>query len=99
MTKEKDKDEEGVDGDIESNVDETMIDGQRKAKKKKDTSKAATDDDGYMTFSMPWSLTSGYGITMRENTSGTSSIQVVCVILISLRRLLTSVETFCISEG
>ena len=69
--KKKDKDEEGVDTDIESNVDETMIDGQRKAKKKKDTSKAATDDDGYMTFSMPWSLTFGYGITMRENTSGT----------------------------
>ncbi|MDN5553307.1 putative LPS assembly protein LptD [Prevotella sp.] len=69
--KKKNNDEEGVDTDIESNVDETMIDGQRKAKKKKDTSKAATDDDGYMMFSMPWSLTFGYGITMRENTSGT----------------------------
>lgn len=69
--KKKDKDEEGLDTDIESNVDDTMIDGQRKAKKKKDTSKAATDDDGFMTFSMPWSLTFGYGITMRENTSGT----------------------------
>ena len=69
--KKKDADEEGVDTDIESNVDETMIDGQRKAKKKKDTSKAATDDDGYMMCSMPWSLTFGYGITMRENTSGT----------------------------
>jgi len=68
--KKKNNDEEGVDTDIESNVDETMIDGQRKAKKK-DTSKAATDDDGYMMFSMPWSLTFGYGITMRENTSGT----------------------------
>lgn len=68
--KKKNKDEEGIDTDIESNVDETMIDGQRKANKKKDTSKAATDDDGYMMFSMPWSLTFGYGITMRENTSG-----------------------------
>ncbi|MBP7098042.1 MAG: LPS-assembly protein LptD, partial [Prevotella sp.] len=69
--KKKNEDEEGLDTDIESNVDETMIDGQRKAKKKKDTSKAATDDDGYMMCSMPWSLTFGYGITMRENTSGT----------------------------
>src|SRR5574344_841288 len=69
--KKKNKDEEGIDTDIESNVDATMIDGQRKANKKKDTSKAATDDDGYMMFSMPWSLTFGYGITMRENTSGT----------------------------
>lgn len=32
--------------------------------------KAETDADGYMRFNMPWSLTFGYGITMRENTSG-----------------------------
>ena len=32
---------------------------------------AETDEDGYMQFSMPWSLSIGYGITMRENTSGT----------------------------
>jgi hypothetical protein len=31
---------------------------------------AETDGDGYMTFSMPWSITFGYGITMRENTQG-----------------------------
>ena len=31
---------------------------------------AETDEDGYMAFSMPWSLSFGYGITMRENTSG-----------------------------
>jgi hypothetical protein len=62
------KDEEGVDTDIESNVDEDMIEGQRGAKKKSGGGKAETDDDGYMKFSMPWSLTIGYGITMRENT-------------------------------
>lgn len=66
----KDEDEEGMDTDIESNVDEDMVRGQRGARKKKDTGKAETDDDGYMRFSMPWSLTVGYGITMRENTSG-----------------------------
>jgi hypothetical protein len=32
--------------------------------------KAETDENGYMKFSMPWSLTFGYGISMRENTSG-----------------------------
>ena len=63
-------DEEGVDTDIESNVDETMIEGQRGAKKKDSGGKVSTDGDGYMQFSMPWSLTFGYGITMRENTSG-----------------------------
>lgn len=63
-------DEEGVDTDIESNVDDTMIEGQRGAKKRERGGKAETDADGYMSFSMPWSLTFGYGITMRENTSG-----------------------------
>ena len=28
-----------------------------------------TDKDGYLKFSMPWSLTVSYGVTMRENTS------------------------------
>ena len=69
--KDKNKDdEEGTDTDIESNVDDTMINAQRGAKKKSGGGKAATDQDGYMRFSMPWSLTFGYGITMRENTSG-----------------------------
>ena len=62
--------EEGVDTDIESNVDDTMINAQRGAKKKSGGGKAETDKDGYMRFSMPWSLTFGYGITMRENTEG-----------------------------
>ena len=62
------RDKEGVDTDIESNVDEDMIEGQRGARKKREGGKTATDDDGYMLFNMPWSLTFGYGITMRENT-------------------------------
>ena len=63
------KDDEGVDNDIESNVDDDMIEGQRGAKKS-GGGKAETDEDGYMKFKMPWSLTFGYGITMRENTQG-----------------------------
>ncbi len=66
----KGNNEEGVDTNIESNVDDTMIEAQRGAKKKSGGGKTETDYDGYMTFSMPWSLTFGYGITMRENTSG-----------------------------
>ena len=61
----KDDDDEGIDTDRESNVDDEMVNAQHGAKK---NSKAKTDDDGYMAFSMPWSLTFGYGITMRENT-------------------------------
>jgi hypothetical protein len=64
-----DDDDEGIDTDIESNIDEDMERGKHSAKKGSG-GKAETDDDGYMVFSMPWSLTIGYGITMRENTSG-----------------------------
>ena len=62
-------DGEGTDTNIESNVDDVMEKGKHKAKKKSG-SVAETDEDGYMKFSMPWSLTFGYGITMRENTGG-----------------------------
>lgn len=61
------QDDDDTDTGVESNVDEDLVNGQ-KAAKKKDTGKAETDDDGYMRFSMPWSLTVGYGISMRENT-------------------------------
>ena len=64
--KKKDDDDEGLDTDRESNVDDDMVKGQTGAKKQ--ASKAKTDSDGYMTFSMPWSLTFGYGISMREDT-------------------------------
>lgn len=66
----KDDDDEGIDTDINSNVDDEMIKAQNGAKKRSSGGKASTDDDGYMRFSMPWSITFGYGITMRENTSG-----------------------------
>lgn len=62
-------DDEGIDTDIESNIDEDMIEAQHGARRKSGGGKADTDEDGYMTFNMPWSLTFGYGITMRENTT------------------------------
>ena len=73
-----DDDRNGIHGDqedewdteVETNVDDDMIKAQNGAKKKKSSGKAETDADGYMTFNMPWSLTFGYGITMRENTGG-----------------------------
>lgn len=68
--KDNNDDDEGIDTDINSNVDDEMIKAQNGAKKRSSGGKASTDDDGYMRFSMPWSITFGYGITMRENTSG-----------------------------
>jgi len=58
-------DDDEMDTDIESNVDDTLEKGKNGAKK---SGKAKTDSDGYMAFKMPWSLTFGYGVTMREDT-------------------------------
>ena len=55
--------------DPETNEDKTLQEGQRGAKKK-DAGKAETDEDGYMKFSIPWSLSFGYGISMREDVGG-----------------------------
>ena len=66
--KKDDNDDEGMDTDVESNVDDDMVKGQRGAKGGNNGGKAETDADGYMRFSMPWSLTIGYGVTMREDT-------------------------------
>ena len=59
-----------MDTDVESNIDDVQINGQKGLRKKKKKGKSETDDDGYMKFSMPWSLTVGYGVTISENTSG-----------------------------
>ena len=65
--KRKGDDDEGLDTDIESNVDDNIEKGKTAAKKS-GGGKAKTDSDGYMAFKMPWSLTFGYGVTMREDT-------------------------------
>ncbi len=66
--KEEDEEDDEYDNtDIETNVDDDLVRGQHGARKE-ETGKAETDEDGYMKFSMPWSLTIGYGISMREDT-------------------------------
>ena len=62
-------DEEEDEFNRETNEDDTMQKGQHGARKE-NAGKAETDDDGYMKFSMPWSLSFGYGISRRENTGG-----------------------------
>lgn len=73
FTKKKKKDDDddnsrNDDTGVETNIDPTMQNAKNGARQ---TSMAETDEDGYLKFSMPWSLTFSYGITMRENTSGT----------------------------
>lgn len=53
-------------------VEDANVDPDLKAARKggrKPKNKAKVDADGYLTFSMPWSLTLSYGITMAEDRS------------------------------
>ena len=67
----KKKDDEDEDDEYdtgtETNVDKDLEAGKHGARKE-DAGMAETDEDGYMNFSLPWSLSFGYGITMREDT-------------------------------
>jgi hypothetical protein len=62
---EEDEDEYG----LEANVDPEM-EKAKKGAKKEESAKGTIDDDGYLSFSLPWSISIGYGISMRENTGG-----------------------------
>lgn len=52
----------------EANVDPDLLNARQGGKKTK-KEKAQTDADGYMQFTLPWSLTLSYGITMAEDRS------------------------------
>ena len=64
-TRENETDEDET--DVETNIDKDLEEGKHGARKE-GAGKAETDEDGYMAFSLPWSLSFGYGVTMRENT-------------------------------
>ena len=56
-------DDEDLDTE-DANIDPDLKASQQSVKKKQ---KAKVDEDGYLTFSLPWSLTVSYGITMFED--------------------------------
>jgi hypothetical protein len=66
----KRKDDYEDENEIETNIDRDMEAGKNGARKE-NAGMAETDEDGYMAFNIPWSLVFGYGISVRENTSGT----------------------------
>ncbi|MBQ9570787.1 MAG: LPS-assembly protein LptD, partial [Prevotella sp.] len=66
--KKKEEDDDDYDTGVDTNIDDVMERGKHGAEDK--GGMAETDADGYMRFSMPWSLSIGYGISMRENTGG-----------------------------
>jgi len=67
--READADNEEYDTGVETNIDDDMERGKHGAEKSR--GKAETDEDGYLAFSIPWSLTIGYGVTISENRAGT----------------------------
>lgn len=66
--KEDKEDENDDDTGVESNVDPVMEKAKNSARD--NSSIGDTDEDGYLKFSMPWSFTVSYGVTMREDTGG-----------------------------
>ena len=65
---EEDEDDEDDDLDINSNIDRDMEKAKRGGNRKDSGNMAETDEDGYMAFKIPWSISFGYGITMTEDT-------------------------------
>ena len=65
--KKKPEDEEDEwDPDLNTNIDKDL--DMSKDNKTEPKTKADTDEDGYMTFKMPWSLTFSYNVNMHEST-------------------------------
>ena len=65
--KEEDDDDEWDNG-RDSNIDKEMEKAKRGSPRKNSGDKAETDEDGYMAFRIPWNLSIGYNISVRENT-------------------------------
>lgn len=65
---ESDEDEETTDDEqVDKNVDPTLASKDKGGEGPKVSN---VDENGYLKFSIPWSFTVSYGISMRENTSG-----------------------------
>ena len=60
--------DDDLDDDIETNLDNSLEEGKHGARKE-NAGKGETDEDGYLAFSLPWSISLGYGITMREDNN------------------------------
>lgn len=75
--KNKKKDQEDEEDDLEdenkdineTNLDPELTRGQRGARRREQSGEL--DEDGYLKFSLPWSISVSYGVSMRENTAGT----------------------------
>ena len=62
----QDEEDEEWDTGVDTNIDNDLEAGKHGAK---GSGMAETDEDGYMKYKLPWSLSFGYGISMREDTN------------------------------
>ena len=62
----EDETEDGYESIDDANIDPDIKEA-REANKNQKSKKASVDEDGYLAFRMPWSVTVSYGITMRED--------------------------------
>ena len=70
------EDEENVkDGTKDEDSKMASKDSSLKEKKTKKAKNANVDEDGYMPFKLPWSLTVSYGIMMAENTAAEINVK------------------------
>ncbi len=71
----EDSEEEGSEGDKPEQEQEESRGGSLKSAKSKKPKNAELDEDGYMPFKLPWSLTVSYGINMAEDRSAKINIK------------------------
>ncbi len=64
----EDMEDEEEDLDNDTNLDPDLNKGRAPAQQGKS---GELDEDGYLVFSLPWNFSVSYGVSMRENTSGT----------------------------
>jgi hypothetical protein len=72
------KDEDSDENDVEGKSEKNVADVQSKSLKSTRTKKAKSadiDEDGYMPFKLPWSLTLSYGINMAEDRSAQINVK------------------------
>lgn len=77
FTRDSDEEDDGNVKDGTEDEDSKMAskDSSLKEKKTKKAKNANVDEDGYMPFKLPWSLTVSYGIMMAENTAAEINVK------------------------
>lgn len=71
--KSNDGDDEDEDDVSDTNLDPDRRESRRNSRDREQTSEV--DEDGYLKFKLPWSLSVSYGVSMRENTQAAIKVK------------------------